>query len=171
MAFGENFAPVYTAPTLEDGEYRARILKSELNQYKSGDEYVHVTVEIAGKKGYNPNSIFLNEAPKIGAMKANGQPVTQDDVDRTNRQITTFFECFGITVGDFDFSHWKGKVGTVKIAPQYDKNEPDHKSKSFKQIFPQKPKAEEAKPAPTPAPAPKKEEAKADEGFPEDIPF
>lgn len=180
MAFGDNYKPVYEAPTLPDGEYFARIEKAELDAFSngSGDEYVRVTVSIAGKAGYNPNSIFLTEAPKLGATKANGNPVTQDDVDRANRQLTTFFLCFGIKEGDFDLSHWKGKIGTVRIAPQYDKNEPDKKSKIYKQIWPQKPKADEkknltetkteAKPATS---QPQTAAASNTDSFPEDIPF
>ena len=181
MAFGENYQPVYTAPQLEDGEYRARIVTTLLGTYPSGDEYAAVKVEYAGKAGYGPNLIFLNSAPKIGQVKANGQQVTQKDVDRVNRQITTFFECFGIPVGDFDFAHWKGRVGTVRIAPQYDKDEPDHKSKSFKAIYPQKPKADGQQPAaaqpqqaqtpPPPDPTPANASPTASGEFPEDIPF
>ena len=175
MAFGDNYKPVYEAPTLADGEYLARIEKAELDSFNkgSGDEYVRVTVAIKDHPGYNPNSIFLTEAPRLGAIKANGQPVTQDDVDRANRQITTFFLCFGIKEGDFDLAHWKGHTGTVRIAPQYDKNEPDKKSKVYKTIYPQKPKAKaEQKPAPAPAQTAAQPTATSDpSAFPEDIPF
>lgn len=174
MAFGDNYRPVYEAPTLADGIYKAQILKSELGNFPSGDEYVKVTVQIAGKAGYNPNTIWLSSTPALGAMKANGNPVTQDDIDRNNRQLTTFFLCFGIKEGDFDFSHWKGMTGTVKVAPQYDKNEPDKKSKQFKQIWPMKPESvagsipevkEQPKAQPTPS------ATATPDAFPEDILF
>lgn len=178
MAFGDNYKPVYEAPTLPDGEYLARIEKAELDVFSkgSGDEYVRVILAIKDHPGYNPNSIFLTEAPRLGAVKANGQPVTQDDVDRANRQLTTFFLCFGIKEGDFDISHWKGHTGMVRIAPQYDKNEPDKKSKVYKTIYPQKPKEERKAaenplpPPPDPTPATAAPTSKGD-SFPEDIPF
>jgi hypothetical protein len=179
MAFGDNYKPVYEAPTIPDGEYLARIEKAELDTFSkgSGDEYVRVILAIKDHPGYNPNSIFLTEAPKLGAIKANGQPVTQDDVDRANRQLTTFFLCFGIKEGDFDLSHWKGHTGTVKVAPQYDKNEPDKKSKVYKSIWPQKPK-EEKKAAETNVAKPTQSttvaqsaQASSTDSFPEDIPF
>lgn len=154
MAFGENYKPVYEAPQLPDGEYLARIDKAVLNAYQAtGNEYVEIHVSIKDHPGCNPSIFYINEAPKLGTTKANGQPVTQEDVDRGNRQITTFFLCFGIKEGDFDFSHWKGKTGTVRIAPSYDKNEPDKKSKVYKSIYPQKPK-EEKKAAASPLPPP-----------------
>jgi hypothetical protein len=178
MAFGENYKPVYEAPQLPDGEYLARIDKAVLNAYQAtGNEYVEIHVSIKDHPGYNPSIFYINEAPKLGTTKANGQPVTQEDVDRGNRQITTFFLCFGIKEGDFDFSHWKGKTGTVKIAPSYDKNEPDKKSKVYKSIYPQKPK-EEKKPAETNVAKPTQGTTVAQpaqnsntDSFPEDIPF
>ena len=146
MAFGENYKPIYEAPILPDGEYLAQITKSELKIYEqSGNEYVEIHVSIKDHPGCNPSIFYINEAPKLGEIKANGQPITQDDVDRGNRQITTFFECFGITVGNFNIQSWKGHTGKVKIAPSFDKNEPDKKSKTYKTIYPQKPKAEEKK--------------------------
>lgn len=171
MAFGENYSPVHTAPQLDDGIYQARIEAAELKEYSNGNEYCLVKVSIKGKPGYLPNSITLNSAPKLGEMKANGSPVEQADVDRVNRQITSFFECFGITDGDFNILHWKGKIGTVKVAPQYDKNEPDHKSKSYKQIFPQKPQEQGNALPPAPEATPAGAPATKSEGYPEDIPF
>lgn len=176
MAFGENYKPVYEAPQLPDGEYLARIDKAVLNAYQAtGNEYVEIHVSIKDHPGCNPSIFYINEAPKLGTTKANGQPVTQEDVDRGNRQITTFFLCFGIKEGDFAFEHWKGKTGIVKIAPSYDKNEPDKKSKVFKSIYPQKPKEEKKaaeKPLPPPPdPTPAGAKVTSKDEFPEDIPF
>lgn len=187
MAFGENFQAVYTPPQLDDGEYTAKIEKAEIDTWPSGDDFCRVTVSIKGHPGELPNTITLNSAPRLGQTKANGQPVTQKDIDRVNRALTRFFECFGIQPGNFNLPTWKGHVGTVKIAPRYDRNESDHKSKSYKDIFPQTPKKQGASapavqpqsprqqlaqagkdfdqlpPAPDPTPA--------DGGFPEDIPY
>ena len=177
MAFGDNYKPVYEAPMLADGEYLARIEKTVLNSYpNSGNEYVEVRVSIKDHPGCNPSIFYINEAPKLGEVKANGQPVTQEDVDRANRQITTFFLCFKIKEGDFDIQKWKGHTGTVRIAPSYDKNEPDKKSKVYKTIYPQKPKAEAnaaekpLPPPPDPTPATASPTFSGD-SFPEDIQF
>ena len=89
MAFGDNYKPVYEAPTLPDGEYLARIEKAELDVFSngSGDEYVRVILAIKDHPGYNPNSIFLTEAPRLGAIKANGHTegavVVENKVDAT----------------------------------------------------------------------------------------
>lgn len=139
MSFGANYTPVYTAPQLEDGIYNAMIESAGIDKYGER-ETCKVVVKVAGKPGYNPNTIWLNDTPKIGEVKANGNPITQEDIDRANRQLTTFFKCFGIQEGNFNFAQWKGKTGTIKVAPQYDKNEADKKSKIYKQIIPQLPK-------------------------------
>lgn len=177
MAFGDNYKPVYEAPMLADGEYLARIEKTVLNSHpNSGNEYVEVHVSIKDHPGCNPSIFYINESPKLGEIKANGQPVTQEDVDRANRQITTFFLCFGIKEGEFDIQKWKGHTGIVRIAPSYDKNEPDKKSKVYKTIWPQKPKEEKKaaeKPLPPPldpTPATASPTSNGD-SFPEDIPF
>lgn len=178
MAFGDNYKPVYEAPMLADGEYLARIEKTVLNSYpNSGNEYVEVHVSIKDHPGCNPSIFYINETPKLGEVRANGQPVTQEDVDRANRQVTTFFLCFGIKEGEFDIQKWKGHTGTVRIAPSYDKNEPSKKSKVYKTIWPQKPKEEkknltETKTEQKPAQSVTQPTATFNpDTFPEDIPF
>lgn len=181
MAFGENYQVINTPPQIDDGEYTAKIEKAELCAWPSGDDYCRVTVSIMGHPGELPNTITLNSAPRIGQFKANGQAVEQKDIDRVNRALTRFFECFGIQPGNFNLPTWKGHTGTVKIAPRYDKNESDHKSRSYKDIFPQAPRKSAAQSAPLqraqmpagnpgslpPAPDP----TPCGAGFPEDIPF
>ena len=170
MAFGDNYQPVYEIPMLEDGEYLARIDKVTLDTYPSGDEYASVKVSIKDHPNTNPSIFFLNSIPKIGQVKANGQPVTEEDYKRACRTQTTFFECFGIPVGNFDITTWKGHTGTVKIAPSYDKNEPDKKSKVYKTIYPQKPKAQTAQPQSTQPMKVQSVTQITPDNFPEDIP-
>lgn len=187
MAFGENFQAIYTPPQIDDGEYTAKIDKAELDVWPSGDDFCRVTVSIKGHPGEQPSTIILNSAPRIGQTKANGQPVTQKDIDRVNKALTLFFECFGIQPGNFNLPTWKDHVGTVKVAPRYDKNESDHKSKSYKDIFPQAPKKQGAAAPAVQPQSPRQQLAQAGDafgqlppapdptpsgaGFPEDIPF
>ena len=49
--------------------------------------------------------------------------------------MTRFFETFNIGMGDFNFRNWQGKKGVVHCDWQYDSEEPDKKSKKFKQFF------------------------------------
>lgn len=172
MAFGSNYYPVYREESkqLESGDYTARITGAVIKEFPSKDEYVEVTVEIEGYKDYKPNKILLSEAPVLGATKANGNTVTKEDVDKANGKITRFFQCFGIKDGNFNILQWKGKSGTVHCDWQYDANEPDKKSKKFKQLFP---KVTDATSTPE---APKAQAADAQPvvnkpDFPEDIPF
>lgn len=171
MAFGANYhaEELPEFETLENGTYKARIVKAEIKEYKTGNQYAFITVQISGHPRCNPNTIIINEAPQLGQVKANGQPVTEEDVKRGNGQITRFFKSFGIKDGDFDLRHWTGAIGTVKCSEQYDKNEPDHKSKQYKQLTPTVVKDDKAS-----TPAPVEAVKQAFNGmidFKEDIPF
>lgn len=134
--FGQNYYPVQGTPQLEDGEYEAQIVNVEVLKYSNGNDYVKVTVAIKGHPGCAPDNFVINEAPQLGAIKANGNPVTKEDVDRANRKITRFFNSFNIRDGNFNFTEWKHHIGWVRCAAQYDKNEPDGKSKQFKALTP-----------------------------------
>jgi hypothetical protein len=163
MSFGSNYYPVYREESkqLESGDYTARITGAVIKEFPSKDEYVEVTVEIDGYKGCKPDKILLSEAPVLGATKANGNTVTKEDVDKANGKITRFFQCFGIKDGNFNILQWKGKTGTVHCDWQYDKNEPDQKSKKYKQLFPKVTDATSAPKAPV----------QATEEFKEDFPI
>ena len=125
------YYPVEGFQVLEDGLYRMKITAVKEGHYPSGDGYFEISVTAAGFPGSSPNKILMNEAPKVGATKANGNPVTKEDFEKWCRDFTRFFDCFGITRGNW-----------CKVAPQYDKNEPDNKSKKYKTIYPQLPQAE-----------------------------
>lgn len=141
------YYPVEGFQVLEDGLYRMKITAVKEGHYPSGDGYFEISVTAAGFPGSSPNKILMNEAPKIGATKANGNPVTKEDFERWCKDFTRFFDCFGIPRGNWSTSQWVGKEGICKVAPQYDKNEPDGKSKKYKSIFPQLPQAESKQPA------------------------
>lgn len=133
------YTPVESNPVLADGIYKMRIANVEEKHFPSGDGYFDITVQIYNHPGATPNKIMINEAPTVGAIKSNGNPVTEDDHTRWCREFTRFFDCFGIPRGNWATNNWINKEGYCKVAPQYDANEPDKKSKKYKAIFPQAP--------------------------------
>lgn len=154
--FGQGYRPLRSLQ-LEDGEFTFTIITAEQKRDRNGEPYIEAELRADGKNGYSPNRIFFSDRPRLGFFKANGKPVELKDLDRWDRDLTRFFNCFGIREGDFIPENWRGKRGLCKVAPQYDPNEPDKKSKRYKAIFPQ---VKENPPA-----------VSAEEDFPEDIPF
>ena len=172
--FGAGFTPVIV---LDNGEYSCRISKAEEKQYpKTGNSFVEVTVEIDGKSGYSPNRLTIDDRPIIGELKANGNPINEDDVKRWDRNMTTFFDAFGIPYGNFNLRTWVNHRGVVNCQPQYDKNEADHLSKKFKALYPvvkdsASDPQEETKTAPVQKKVEQLKQAVQGEEFPEDITF
>lgn len=182
---------VYETPAeilqLENGDYTAQIQSVTPKNYNNGNEFLEVKVAVKGFPGYVPNVIVINDTPKLGELKANGQPITEDDIKMASGRISRFLDSFGIQdKNPMNFTSWKGHVGTVHCAEQYDKNEPDKKSKKFKQLTAILPKtnkqsaqldavrvsATENKPAAKlPPKVAQTVQAVASDGFPEDIPF
>lgn len=138
MAFGPEF--VYMEPIerkqLENGDYTVSIREINPGKWPSGDIYLEVVVDIKDHPGCYPDRIQLNDFPRNGDEKQ--QKAWQNRMSR-------FFDSFGFSQKEMNFKNvpsWIGKVGTVHCDWQYDKNEPDHKSKKFKQLTAFKPKAE-----------------------------
>lgn len=127
--------------TLENGLYECMIMRAEEKSNPNGN-YIEVTVQARGKKGYTPNKIFFHEAPVKTPPEYWGED-EKKKMSRWNRDFTRFFDCFGIAPGDFNISNWVRKIGWCKVAEQYDANEPDKKSKKFKALYPQAPEAME----------------------------
>lgn len=119
---------------LENGEYRFRIRGVSQERYNSGGYYLKITCDVSGHPGAVPNVLTYNERPRLGTYKANGNPVEQKDLDRWDRDMTVFFDSFGINRGDFETAHWIGKIGNGRVNWQYDPHEPDKKSKKYKEI-------------------------------------
>lgn len=155
MAFGEGFKHMNVTEKLEEGLYRAKIVKGELKNGNYGD-YIQCEVEIEGHPNCNPHIFLLNDSPKKGF----GNFTLEQAQGMWCRTMTQFFNSFGITEGDFEPSHWVGKVGDVTIRQQ--KKNPD-----FNEIVPYKTKIKKAE---------KKEEVSTHtdsnnaDSFPEDVP-
>ena len=118
MAFGEGFKHMDTFEQLEDGLYRAKIVKGELKSGNYGD-YIQCEVEIEGHPKANPHIFLLNDSPKSGF----GSFTLERAQEMWCRTMSQFFANFGIKEGDFEPSHWVGKVGDVTVRPQKKKPE------------------------------------------------
>lgn len=135
--FGQGYTPKESL-VLENGTYDFMIQRAE-EKFNSQGSYLEINLTAKEKANYTPNKIFINDIPKLGQIKNNGKQVEQADIDRWNKSMTTFFDCFGINRGDFNLTGWRGHIGTCKVAPQFDPSEEDKKSKHYKEIYPQKP--------------------------------
>ena len=154
MAFGEGFKHMDTFEQLEDGNYRAKIVKAEIKNGNYGD-YIQAEVEIEGHPKANPHIFLLNDSPKKGF----GSYTLEQAQEMWCRTMSQFFANFGIKEGDFEPSHWVGKVGDVTVRPQKKKPE-------YSELVPYKVKVKK--------PAEKKEVAThtevSEDGFKEDVP-
>ena len=153
MAFGEGFKHMDTFEQLEDGNYRAKIIKAEIKNGSYGD-YIQAEVEIEGHPKANPHIFLLNDSPKSGF----GSYSLEQAQEMWCRTMSQFFANFGIKEGDFEPSHWVGKVGDVTVRPQKKKPE-------YSEIVPYKVKIKKAE---------KKAEVTThtdnSNGFPDDVP-
>ena len=113
MAFGEGFKHMDTFEQLEDGFYKAKIVKGEIKNGQYGD-YIQCEVEIEGHPKANPHIFLLNDSPKSGF----GSFTLEQAQEMWCRTMSQFFANFGIKEGDFEPSHWIGKVGEVTVRPQ-----------------------------------------------------
>ena len=160
MIFGEGYTPMESS-TLEAGNtYIARIDKVE-PKVKNTYEWVEVSVSILGHPGCYPNSIKLNYQPI--QVPSWGGTLEQARAS-WNKHMTVFFDAFGIQRGDFDFNHWRGKIGTVKCTKQKDSEylQLNAFKKEGSEIKAEQPKANKVE---------QLKQAVGGEEFPEDIPF
>jgi hypothetical protein len=85
---------------IPEGKHRIRIKSAEKAVSKSGNDMLALQFDVSG---YNTSLyhyiVFLQDKPEI-----------------TNRNLTQFFDSFkDIPDGDFDTSHWIGKVGACTV--------------------------------------------------------
>jgi len=155
MAFGNGFKHEDTNEMLEEGNYKAKIIKGELVNGSYGD-YIKVEVEVIDHPNCNPHMFFLTDMP----TKAFESMTLEDAQKVWNRKMTLFFANFSIPEGDFEPTHWVGKVGEITVQQQ-------KKNPQYNEIVPYKTK---------PRKAAKKEEVATHtdsnnaDNFPEDVP-
>ena len=146
MAFGEGFKHMDSYEYLEEGYYNAKIVKAEIKTNSYG-QYIQAEVEVTDHPNCNPHIFLLNDMPKDGY----GSMTLEKAQNLWNKNMTSFFASFQIKEGDFEPSHWVGKVGEITVRPQ-------RKEPKYKEIVPFKTKFKKSEP-----------EKKTD--FPEDIPY
>ena len=89
----------YFAPVPE-GEHRVRIEDVVFKTFKSGNDGYEITLEVSG----------------YGSKLWHYLVLKKEDPKKTNQNIGSFFDSFGIT--DYDLNHfrnWIGKVGAVRV--------------------------------------------------------
>ena len=151
--FGNGWKHEDSSEMLEVGNYKAKITKAEIKSGNYGD-YIQAEVEVEGHPNCNPHIFLLNDRPTSGFGSLSAEQAQKI----WDRNITQFFASFAIPEGDFEPSHWVGKVGDVTVRPQKKKPE-------YSEIVPYKVKI-------------KKVEKKAEvtthtdnsNGFPDDVP-
>lgn len=165
MAFGFGYKPMQTL-VLADGEYEFIIQRAQEHTTQNGRLYVEVEVQAKGKAGYNPRIMDFFDIPKLGTYKNDNSLVTQEDIDKWNKQMTSFFDCFGIGRGDFNYASWRGHTGICKVVT---------KKTGYKGIFPKAPEPSAPLPASVQAATNAfngtAKKVNNSEEFPEDIPF
>ena len=157
MAFGKGFKHEEMSEMLEAGNYEAKITKAELKEGKFGD-YIQCEVEIKDHPNCNPHIFLLNDMPQSGF----GSLTLEQAQGMWNKKMTAFFAAFQITEGDFEPSHWVGKVGEITVQQQ-------KKNPQYNEIVPYKTKPKKAtaekKPVETHT------DSNNADNFPEDVPF
>ena len=153
MGFGNGWKHEDLSEMLEVGNYKAKITKAEI---KSGDygQYIQGDVEVEGHPNCNPHIFLLNDRPTKGFGKLD----TEQAQKMWDRNMTAFFESFAIPEGDFEPSHWVGKVGEITVQQQ-------RKNPQYNEIvmYKTKPRKTEKKEVATHTEV-------SDDGFKEDVP-
>ena len=155
MSFGNGWKHEDSSEMLEEGNYKAKIKTAELKNGNYG-QYVQCEVEVEGHPNCNPHIFLLNDRPTQGF----GSMTAEQSQKAWDRKMTQFFASFAIPEGDFEPSHWVGKVGEITVQQQ-------KKNTQYNEIVPYKTKPRKAE---------KKEDVATHtdsnnkDAFPEDVP-
>ena len=98
-----NYDPnVQNYDEVKPGLYRVRIDDAKEALSQSGREMIKMKLKISGlNANVWYNMVFLEEYK-----------------DTTNRRLREIYNSFGITPGDINPEHWKGKVGAAEIVEE-----------------------------------------------------
>lgn len=121
---------------LDDGNYKAKIVKTEGVETPTGKKYIKIEFVVNGNPNAFPNIFNMFDQP----TEAKGTVSLDDLKHGWNKKTTAFFDSFGIERGNFDFRTWVGKEGEVTVQAQYSKPE-------YSEIVPYKTKPRERKPS------------------------
>lgn len=90
----KDFAPIPV------GDHRVRISEVAFKTFKSNNEGYEITLDVSGHNGKLWHYLVLKH----------------DDPKKTNQNIGSFFDSFGITdVNLANYRAWEGKVGAVRV--------------------------------------------------------
>lgn len=146
--FGEGFKHMDSSEKLAEGYYTAKIIKAEMKKGNFGD-FIQVEVEVKDHPRCNPRIFLINDSPKEGYASLS----YEDAMDLWCKNTTAFFNSFEIKEGDFEPSHWVGKVGDITVRVQ-------KKNPQYNEIVPYKTAIKKNEKTP-----PKKEEIEEDTNF------
>lgn len=134
--FGENYKveEFSNKVKLDDGNYKAKIVKTDGIETPSGNKYILIEFVVNGNPNAWPNNFHMFDSP----TEARGKMTLEQLQSIWNKKTTAFFDSFGITRGDFDFRKWVGKEGEITVQAQY--NNPE-----YSEIIPYKTKPRERK--------------------------
>ena len=133
MSFGNGWKHEDSSEMLETGNYTAKITKAEIKSGSYGD-YIQAEVEVKDHPNCNPHIFLLNDRPTSGF----GSMTVEQAQKMWDRNMTQFFASFAIPEGDFEPSHWVGKVGEITVQQQ-------KKNPQYNEIVPYKTKPRKAK--------------------------
>ena len=153
MAFGNGWKHEDSSEMLDEGNYKAKIVKAEIKNGNYG-QYIQAEVEVEGHPNCNPHIFLLNDRPTQGF----GSMTAEQSQKAWDRKMTLFFSSFGITEGDFEPAHWIGKVGEITVQQQ-------KKNPQYNEIVPYKTKPRAAKKEVT-----THTDTNNADSFPEDVP-
>ncbi len=190
MGFGQGYTPQESAPQLPEGEYKAQIRGAQFGQLTDGKSYFDVFLNIKDMngnsyEGFKPDTKRYFDRPQypqdVPASAQMAGKTLQDMQVSWDRQITSFFDAFGIQRGDWNTENWRGKVGCINVKrdkanPSYMVILPDAQKRqaagaqNVRQGYPQS-----AQPAVPPQPQgyanPQQYAPPANPGFDDTIPF
>ena len=126
MGFGNGYKHEDSSEMLEEGFYTAKITKAELKNGNYGD-YIQAEVEVKDHPNCNPHIFLLSDIPQKGY----GSMTLEQAQKMWNRNMTLFFANFSIPEGDFEPTHWVGKVGEITVRQQ-------KKNPQYNEIIPYK---------------------------------
>ncbi|MCR5725417.1 MAG: hypothetical protein K6G80_10065 [Treponema sp.] len=133
MGFGQGYTPQESAPQLPEGEYKAQIRGAQFGQLTDGKSYFDVFLNIKDMngnsyEGFKPDTkryfdrpLYPQDVPASAQMAGK---TLQDMQVSWDRQITSFFDAFGIQRGDWNTENWRGKVGCINV--KKDKSNPSY---------------------------------------------
>ena len=104
-----HYKPVESTEQLPVGNYEAKIIKVEHKQSERSVEYLNVRFEIEGHLGAVPDRATIFDEPKDAKY-----------LESYNRDLTLFFDTFGIERGNLNWDEWVGHSGTVTVYPKDD---------------------------------------------------